>query len=266
MRAKKSLGQHFLKSKRAIAKIISAAQLAENDVVLEIGPGRGALTKALLESGARVIAIEKDSDMIEVLEQMFANEIASRRLQIIHGDILTIDIGPLLQANEATNYKLVANIPYYITGEIIRRFLSEVTQPERMVLLVQKEVATRIAARDGKESILSLSVKAFGTPKLVMTVPARDFAPAPKVDSAILSITNISHDRLVPDKETQFFEIIKRAFSQKRKQLVGTVPPLVSKEDLVDFLIQQKLPVTTRPEELDFEDWKHLINRETSRR
>lgn len=259
MKAKKSLGQHFLKSKRAIAKIISAAQLTADDVVLEIGPGKGALTKALLESGARVIAIEKDSDMIEVLEKMFAHEIALRQLQIIHGDILTIDIEPLLQANEATSYKLVANIPYYITGEIIRRFLSEVAQPERMVLLVQKEVATRIAARDAKESILSLSVKAYGTPKLVMTVPARDFSPAPKVDSAILSITDISHDRLSSDKEEKFFTIIKQAFSQKRKQLAGTIPPLVSKEALVEFLTQQKLPVTARPEELSFDNWMKLI-------
>jgi len=254
MKAKKSLGQHFLKSKRAVAKIISAAQLTPDDVVLEIGPGKGALTKALLESGARVIAIEKDSDMIEVLEQMFAHEIKSGRLTLIHEDILTWN--PNL---EAGSWKLVANIPYYITGEIIRRFLSEVAQPERMVLLVQKEVATRIVARDAKESILSLSVKAYGTPKLVMTVPARDFSPAPKVDSAIISITDISHDRLPSDNEEKFFTIIKQAFSQKRKQLAGTIPPLVSKEMLIEFLTQQKLPVTARPEELSFEDWMKLI-------
>lgn len=255
MKAKKSLGQHFLKSKRAIAKIISAAQLTADDVVLEIGPGKGALTKALLESGARVIAIEKDSDMIEVLKQMFTHEIASGRLMLIHEDILTWN--PNLVAG---SWKLVANIPYYITGEIIRRFLSEVAQPERMVLLVQKEVATRIAARDEKESILSLSVKAYGTPKLVMTVPARDFSPAPKVDSAILSITDISHDRLSSENEKQFFTIIKQAFSQKRKQLAGTIPPLVSKEMLVEFLTQQKLPVTARPEELSFDNWMKLID------
>lgn len=257
MRAKKSLGQHFLKSKRAIAKIISAAQLTTDDVVLEIGPGKGALTKALLESGARVIAIEKDSDMIEVLEQMFASEIESGRLFLIHDDVLMFD--PTAHGLQRGRYKLIANIPYYITGEIIRRFLSEVAQPERMVLLVQKEVATRIAARDAKESILSLSVKAYGTPKLVMTVPARDFSPAPKVDSAILSITDISHDRLSSDKEERFFTIIKQAFSQKRKQLAGTIPPLVSKEVLVEFLTQQKLPVTARPEELSFDNWMKLI-------
>ncbi len=258
MKAKKSLGQHFLKSKRAISKIISVAQLTEHDVVLEIGPGRGALTKALLETGARIIAIEKDSDMIEILEQMFATETESGRLLLIHDDVLTFD--PTSHGLQQGRYKLIANIPYYITGEIIRRFLSEVTQPERMVLLVQKEVATRIAARDGKESILSLSVKAYGTPKLVMTVPARDFSPAPKVDSAILSITNISHDRLSSDKEKQFFTIIKQAFSQKRKQLAGTIPPLVSKEKLIEFLTQQKLPVTARPEELSFEEWVKLVD------
>ncbi len=257
MKAKKSLGQHFLKSKRAIAKIISAAQLTTDDVVLEIGPGKGALTKALLESGARVIAIEKDSDMIEVLEQMFVSEIESGRLFLIHDDVLMFD--PTTHGLQQGRYKLIANIPYYITGEIIRRFLSEVAQPERMVLLVQKEVATRIAARDAKESILSLSVKAYGTPKLVMTVPARDFSPAPKVDSAILSITDISHDRLSSDEEEQFFTIIKQAFSQKRKQLAGTIPPLIPKETLVEFLTQQKLPVTARPEELSFDNWMKLI-------
>ncbi len=257
MKAKKSLGQHFLKSKRAIAKIISAAQLTTDDVVLEIGPGKGALTKALLESGARVIAIEKDNDMIEVLEQMFTSEIESGRLFLIHDDVLMFD--PTTHGLQQGRYKLIANIPYYITGEIIRRFLSEVAQPERMVLLVQKEVATRIAARDAKESILSLSVKAYGTPKLVMTVPARDFSPAPKVDSAILSITDISHDRLSSDEEEQFFTIIKQAFSQKRKQLAGTIPPLIPKETLVEFLTQQKLPVTARPEELSFDNWMKLI-------
>ncbi|MEN9405290.1 MAG: dimethyladenosine transferase, rRNA (adenine1518-N6/adenine1519-N6)-dimethyltransferase [Candidatus Parcubacteria bacterium] len=257
MKAKKSLGQHFLKSKRAIAKIISAAQLTTDDVVLEIGPGKGALTKALLESGARVIAIEKDNDMIEVLEQMFASEIESGRLFLIHDDVLMFD--PTTHGLQQGRYKLIANIPYYITGEIIRRFLSEVAQPERMVLLVQKEVATRITARDAKESILSLSVKAYGTPKLVMTVPVRDFSPAPKVDSAILSITDISHDRLSSDEEEQFFTIIKQAFSQKRKQLAGTIPPLIPKETLVEFLTQQKLPVTARPEELSFDNWMKLI-------
>ena len=258
MRAKKSLGQHFLKSKRAISKIIQAAELGAGDVVLEIGPGRGALTKALLETGARVIAVEKDSDMIEVLEQLFADEIESGRLLLIRDDILTFD--PTAHGLQQGKYKLIANIPYYITGEIIRRFLSEVVQPERVVVLVQKEVATRIVVRDGKESILSLSVKAYGTPKLVMTVPARNFAPAPKVDSAILSITNISHERLSSEKEERFFTIIKQAFSQKRKQLAGTIPPLVSKEILIEFLTQQKLPVTARPEELSFEDWMKLVN------
>ncbi len=257
MRAKKSLGQHFLKSKRAIAKIITAAQLETNDVVLEIGPGKGALTKALLETGVRVIAIEKDSDMVEVLEQMFTGEIESGRLFLIHDDVLVFD--PTAHGLQQGKYKLVANIPYYITGEIIRRFLSEVAQPERMVLLVQKEVATRIVARDAKESILSLSVKAYGTPKLVMTVSARDFAPAPKVDSAILSITNISHSNLPADKEAGFFMIIKQAFSQKRKQLAGTIPPLISKEKLINFLTEQKLPVTARPEELSFEHWVKLL-------
>lgn len=258
MRAKKSLGQNFLKSKRVLDDMVRAAEIVPGDTVLEIGPGRGALTRALLDAGARVVAVEKDAELMPVLSEMFSRELASKQLELLHGDILEWNPNQKLAPR---TWKLVANIPYYITGEIIRRFLSEVAQPERMVILVQKEVAERIMARNGKESILSLSVKAFGTPRKVANVPAKYFSPAPDVDSAIIAITDISHDRLPANLEQRFFELIKKAFGQKRKQLAGTLPPLVSKETLVDFLSQRNIPGTVRPEELSFDDWRVLTER-----
>ncbi len=158
-RAKKALGQHFLTSKKIVSEIASVAELTRDDTVLEVGPGKGVLTRALLETGAHVVAVEKDRDLVETLSHPFASEIDSKQLTIVQGDVLTFE--PAAYGLKEHAYKLVANIPYYITGEIMRRFLSGGSQPERMVLLVQKEVAERVVARDTKESILSMSVKLY---------------------------------------------------------------------------------------------------------
>ncbi len=221
IKAKKSLGQNFLKSKAAVQQILKAAELSKGDTVLEVGPGKGVLTEGLLESGANVIAIEKDDRLIEFLNEKFQNEISSGQLKIINQDILDFD--PSILAK--TPYKLVANIPYYITGVLLRKFLENNTQPERMVLMLQKEVAKRIVASDKKESILSISVKAYGTPKYIGTVPARYFSPAPKVDSAILQISNISKKLFTKNSitEEKFFEILKTGFAHKRKLLKGNL-------------------------------------------
>ena len=198
MQAKKSLGQHFLKSQKAIETMVKTSGAQTGDLVLEIGPGMGVLTEALLQAGASVVAVEKDDLLIPVLEEKFEKEIKSGQLKLIHDDILNFDVskvpfgGSELPRGTLDTYKLVANIPYYITGQIIRIFLEAENQPESMTLLVQKEVAERIVARDEKESLLSLSVKAYGTPKYVEKVPRGAFAPAPNVDSAIIHISNIS--------------------------------------------------------------------------
>ncbi|HPY12875.1 MAG TPA: 16S rRNA (adenine(1518)-N(6)/adenine(1519)-N(6))-dimethyltransferase RsmA, partial [Candidatus Paceibacterota bacterium] len=197
MKAKKSLGQNWLKSETAIQEIIKTADLNERELVLEIGPGQGKLTEALLSVGATVVAIEKDDRLIEVLTEKFAAEIKVGRFILIHDDILNLDFSSLFSSLKTNrrkliaSYCLVANIPYYLTGQIIRKFLSqEKIQPTKMVLMLQKEVAKRIVAGDGKESLLSLSVKAYGEPKYIKTVPAGAFVPKPKVDSAILLIHN----------------------------------------------------------------------------
>ncbi len=193
MRAKKSLGQNFLNSKTVAREIVSSAELSATDTVLEIGPGKGFLTEGLLASGARVIAVEKDDRMIPLLSEKFAEEIKNEKFTLIHGDIVEIMEGVSSYKLPTKNYKLVANIPYYLTGYILRAFLEAKVKPERMILMLQKEVADRIVARDKKESILSIAIKAYGTPRIVKRVPARYFTPAPKVDSAVLAITNISN-------------------------------------------------------------------------
>ena len=255
-RAKKELGQNFLKSKVALNKIVEVGELSTKDTVLEIGPGKGALTRALLDTGCRVLAIEKDSELITHLKETFAQEIADSTLTVLENDIRNFekDIAPLLPKE----YKLIANIPYYITGEILETFLSGTHKPERIVVLVQKEVAQRIVARDGKESILSMSVKVFGTPKLVMNVSKKYFSPAPKVDSAILLITNITSN-LSSSDEKKFFTLVKAGFAHKRKQLIPNLSSLIPKETLSRFLTEHGHSLSARAEELSVEDWVSLI-------
>jgi len=218
MRPKKSLGQNFLTSKSIAGDIIKTANLSKEDTVLEIGPGKGFLTEELLKKAGEVIAIEKDDRLIEYLQEKFSKEIADKKLKVIHEDILEFE--PVKYGLKDGDYTVVANIPYYITGYIMRLFLESNNQPKKMVLMVQKEVAERIIANDGKESILSVSVKAYGTPYYIKKVPAEVFSPQPKVDSAILLIDDISKDMFDDKKqEEKFFEIVKKGFAHKRKTL-----------------------------------------------
>lgn len=261
--AKKKFGQNFLKSSSALEKIVRVAGLSNTDTVLEIGPGRGALTKKLLESGAQVRALEIDPDMIEILEEKFEEEIRSRRLQIFEGDIEKISPHELIDAP----YKLVANIPYYITGLIIKKFLESDHQPTSMTLLVQKEVAERIV--DGseggknrsKENILSLSVKVFGNVRYVATVPAAAFNPAPRVDSAIIHISDISQERLNNAGITvsDFFTLVKAGFAQKRKTLRNNlVQKGYEKHAIEQTLETMNIDIRIRAEDLTLDQWIEL--------
>jgi 16S rRNA (adenine1518-N6/adenine1519-N6)-dimethyltransferase len=313
MKAKKSLGQNFLKSELALKKIIEAGEIKRGDIILEIGPGKGALTSKLLEKlsegspcsdcSGKIIAVEKDRELFEFLKIKFSKEIAEKKLILLEDDILKFKTdeelskflsgprfsGSLSQPDHAKNlkalrYKIIANIPYNITGAILKKFLTEKLQPERMILMVQHEVAKRIVASDKKESILSISVKAYGEPKMIMKVPARYFSPAPKVDSAIIAITNISrknffpplldkegvgggnskNHHLVPTKigalllnkeengiaEEKFWEIVKAGFAHKRKKLSS---------NLKNIILCQRPSLTAlgnkRAEDLTLEDW-----------
>lgn len=258
MFAKKSLGQHFLTNTGIVASIADAGAVSRADTVLEIGPGKGILTAELLKRGAKVVAVEKDSELLPFLEEKFENEIREKQLTLVHEDILDFT----LCISSSTPYVLVANIPYYITGAIIRKFLTEKHQPKQMTLLVQKEVAERIVAKDKKESLLSISVKAYGEPKYVKTVKAGSFTPAPKVDSAILLIDNISRDFFAGISEETFFEILRAGFAHKRKQLRGNLKavfPSVSDENTLKEKMERcRIFENARAEELSASDWKCL--------
>lgn len=190
MLKKKSLGQHFLRNSRILQRIADAVLLAPEDTVLEVGPGEGTLTAFLLERAGKVIAVEKDDRLIPLLHQRFQKEIAAGKLELIHEDILEFETKR--STLNATRYKVVANLPYYITGQFLRKFLQADHQPSSMTLLLQREVAKRIVATGTKESLLSVSVKCYGEPRYIDTVKAGVFSPPPKVDSAILAIENIS--------------------------------------------------------------------------
>jgi 16S rRNA (adenine1518-N6/adenine1519-N6)-dimethyltransferase len=256
-RAKKHLGQNFLKSKTVVDKMITTADISRVEKILEIGPGKGSLTGALLKTGVYVIAIEKDRDLLPILREKFKTEISNGKMSLIEEDVLNFDPSkhPILSTS---GYKLVANIPYYITGEILQKFLSSKSAPSKAVLLVQKEVAQRIVAKDGKSSILSISVKAFGEPKLVMNVSKKYFSPAPKVDSAILLIDRISKKNFSEISEKKFFEIVRAGFSHKRKVLSGNLSQFSTKESIETFLKEHGHSVSARAEELSVNDWVEL--------
>lgn len=257
MKAKKSLGQHFLKSEKALRQIIEAGAITPSDTILEIGPGHGALTKKILETGATVVAIEKDESLIPLLSETYKEAIDQHRLHIISGDILTFapEKIPLLKKG----YKLIANIPYYITGAIIEQFLSSTHQPKTIVLLIQKEVAERIVARDQKQSMYSIAVAAYGTPRIIDKVPAGAFVPAPKVDSAILQISTISKSFFSDCSEEAFFKITKAVFGKKRKQILGSLAEFLdNRTQAIVVLDEAIIDHRARPETIKLTDWKKL--------
>jgi 16S rRNA (adenine1518-N6/adenine1519-N6)-dimethyltransferase len=247
IKAKKSLGQNFLKSLPAIKKIVEAGEVTGEDTILEIGPGKGALTTKLLESAGRVIATEKDRELFAYLSDKFVTEINEGKLILTEADILEMD-------PPVGKYKIISNIPYNITGAILKKFLTATNQPERMVLLVQHEVAKRIVSEKG--SILSISVKAYGEPKIILKVPARYFSPAPKVDSAVIRIGSISRNFFTKNSlsEEKFWEIVKLGFAHKRKKLFGNLK--TASFNKIESLSEK------RAEDLTLFDWLALIKQD----
>ncbi len=255
---KPRLGQHFLKARFALHTLVHAARIAPTDTVLEVGPGTGNLTTVLLANAKRVIAIEKDPALITVLRERFPDAIREQKLLLFEGDIRDVDLQTF--GTRDHEYILAANIPYYITGEIIRMFLTNKVQPSRAALLIQKEVAQRIA-RSKKESILSLSVKVFGTPRYIKTVPARSFSPPPKVDSAILLIDEISRTHLTEVSEERFFKLVKAGFSSKRKKLAGNLKTISDKGKITEAFLTCGVPENARAEDVPLSAWQCLARK-----
>jgi 16S rRNA (adenine1518-N6/adenine1519-N6)-dimethyltransferase len=247
------LGQHFLIHSWAAKKLAYAAAPKEGERIVEIGPGKGVLTRELLKLG-HVIAIEKDEQLVAKLREAFAEEIGSATLTLVEDDIRNFDAKNYKLKTQ--NYVVAANIPYYITGEIIRQFLTAEAQPRAMALLVQKEVAQRIV--DTKESILSISVKAYGTPSIVAKVGKSHFSPPPSVDSAILLIDNISKEFFVGISEDAFFDVVRAGFASKRKMLANNLGGRWQVADGREAMHRCGIPENARAENVSIDQWKCL--------
>jgi 16S rRNA (adenine1518-N6/adenine1519-N6)-dimethyltransferase len=256
---KKSLGQHFLTDERHRDRILAAAELTPADTVLEIGPGRGILTRRLAEMGGRVIAVELDDRLIAPLRQEFA---AQPHVQIVHGDILELDPVGLIGGSPETPppYKVVANLPYYITSAVLRHLLEATVRPTLAVIMVQKEVAERILAEPGDLSLLAVSVQFYAQPTIVDRVPAGAFYPKPNVDSAVLRL-DVRPQPAVPDVPPDFFfRVVRAGFGQKRKQLLNTLSAglHLAKPAAAAALNQAGIDPTRRAETLSLAEWGAL--------
>lgn len=271
LKALKSLGQNFLIDEKVLNKIIKASELNKNDFVLEIGPGLKTLTNELVKKCKRVVAIEKDKKMTGLIKEegrpkaTLANVAFGfpSDLKIINDDILKINLNELINKHsENKKYKLISNIPYYITSPVIKLFLENSIQPELIVLLVQKEVAERICAGPEKLSVLALSVQIYGEPEIIGYVDKSAFYPEPKVDSAILRIKNIKKN-YSDEYYKKLFKIIKFGFSSKRKKLVNNLSAglQIKKEEGESILQKTKINLNARAQELSLEDWKRLLEK-----
>ncbi len=225
LQARKGLGQHFLIDEEVLKLITSAAGLTPTDVIMEIGPGLGVLTRELVRQGGWVITVELDSKLAAILKQSLAS---FNNVTIVNEDILQIDPLTLLQEQKAKfpmgisspfNYKVVANLPYYITSPVLRHFLEASLKPQIMVVMVQKEVAEAIVAKPGQMSRLSISVQFYGEPAIIGYVPAQCFYPAPEVDSAILKIKLYAQLPVEVTSKEGFFRLVRAGFSAPRKQI-----------------------------------------------
>ena len=252
---KKSLGQHFLNSDYVPKKLCDVADLQVGERVLEIGPGTGMLTKELLKRGASVIALEADRRAITEVEETFSSEIVAGHLTVIHHDVRTLD--PAVFGLKAGSYKVVANIPYYLSGFLFRTLLESPTPPSTLVFLVQKEVAARIA-RDKKESLLSLSIKLFGTPTYICTVAKSHFTPAPRIDSAIIAVRDINAKRYAGLDYEHFFALLHLGFGSKRKQLASNLSAKFDKTQVIHMLSDLGLTATVRAEDISLSNWVEL--------
>jgi 16S rRNA (adenine1518-N6/adenine1519-N6)-dimethyltransferase len=252
---KKSLGQNFLKNDTVIHQIVDFSHIIPNDIVVEIGPGQGILTEALAQKAGGVIAIELDERLIPILEQKFKDR---ENVTIIHGDVLHMNINSLISGFDT--YKVVANIPYYITAPIIRLFLEQEHVPGSLTLMVQKEVAERLCARPGDMSIIAVAAQYYADVEYGFTVSRNDFDPVPAVDSAVITL-HVKKDK--PDDSKTFFRVVKIGFSARRKTLCNNIANGYhkSKDDVVGILRSIGLGENVRAQELSIEQWKILAEK-----
>jgi len=266
LRARKGLGQHFLVDEAVLETITSAAELTPGDVIMEIGPGLGILTGELARQAGLVIAIELDRKLAAILEQTLSS---FDNVTIINDDVLKIDPLALLReqkmrfppaVNRFFSYKVVANLPYYITSPVLRHFLEASAKPQIMVVMVQKEVAEAIVARPGQMSVLSISVQFYGEPRIISYVPAGCFYPAPEVDSAVLRIDVYPQPAVAVGDRDSFFELVRAGFTASRKQIVNSLTQGLglSKTEILSLLKEANIVPQRRAETLTLDEWALL--------
>ena len=254
LRADKRLGQNYLQDSNALEKIVEAAEIQNTDTVLEIGPGLGSLTRYLSVSAQQVMAVELDSKLIPVLQDILK---PYPNVRLIQGDILKFTPKELALPSD---YLVVANIPYNITSAIVRHLLESGSKPRRIVLTVQKEVAERICATPPDMSLLALSVQVYGTPRIMAHIPAEAFFPAPKVDSAVVKI-EICPEPVIPSPLLPiFFKLIKAGFSQKRKTLRNSLSAglRIATTEAESLLNKAEIDSKRRAETLSLEEWERM--------
>jgi 16S rRNA (adenine1518-N6/adenine1519-N6)-dimethyltransferase len=266
LRARKGLGQHFLIDEEILGLIVSTAELEPDDIVLEVGPGLGVLTRELAEKTGQVIAIELDDKLAAILNQSLAS---LNNITIINENVLDIDPAVMIEEQRAgfftelqgsLTYKVVANLPYYITSPVLRHFLEVEVKPQVMVVMVQKEVAEDIVARPGKMSLLSVSVHLYGEPVIAGYVPAACFYPAPEVDSAILKIMLYQEPAVDIGDTNSFFTLVRAGFTASRKQLANSLAQglEISKPDSISLLEKADISPQRRAETLTLDEWANL--------
>lgn len=264
---RKRLGQHFLVNSGIVNNITRAAGLSPSDLVLEIGSGIGVLTRELVRQAGWVIAIELDTRLAELVKEVF---IPGAKFSVVNQNVLEVEPLDIIKQekvkfppsiSDPLTYKLVANLPYYITQPIIRHFCEAKLKPCIMVIMVQKEVAQNIVAKTGNLSLLAISVQYYGKPEIVGYVPARNFYPPPKVDSAILKITMYPEPPVKATTE-QFFKIVRAGFSARRKQVANSIAQGldIPKSEVLVLMDKAGISPQKRPETLTLEEWAHLEN------
>jgi len=255
LKARKRLGQNFLTDRNVLGKIIRAAELSADDVVVEVGPGLGILTSALADKVKKVFAIELDTELSTLLKKRLA---AQANVEVINADILDVDLEQNIRP--VSEYKVVANLPYYITSPVLRYFMENRLRPSLMVMMVQKEVAEAIVARSGKMSLLAVSIHVYSRPRIIARVPARCFYPRPKVDSAVIRFDILPQPAVRVDDINAFFDMVRRGFSTPRKQLRNSLANGYNvKPGAVDsYLKSAGIDARRRAETLALEEWERL--------
>ncbi|UCD54424.1 MAG: ribosomal RNA small subunit methyltransferase A, partial [Dehalococcoidia bacterium] len=265
LRARKRLGQHFLIDEEVLKFILSAAELTPADVVMEVGPGLGVLTKELAKKAGWVVAIELDNKLAAMLKQTLAS---FKNVAVINEDVLEISPEALLREQEErfssainpSRYKVVANLPYYITSPVLRHFLEASLKPQILVVMVQKEVAEAIVAGPGEMSVVSMSVQFYSQPEIVSYVPARCFYPEPEVDSAILRVTLYAKPAVDVTDEESFFGLVRAGFAAPRKQICNSLTQGLElpKAEVLSLLGKVEIAPQRRAETLTLDEWAQL--------